>query len=290
MQRRVKHTAAEIKCIMKQLIEGVNYLHSQKIIHRDLKTANILVSNKGEVQIADFGLARRLNSMSGNYTPGMVTIWYRAPELLLGATKYTTQVDVWSIGCIMAELILGGPLFPGDKEFKQCDLIFKICGTPDERNWPNCKELPHFSVFVPSQHHERNLKNYMLSRRPGLDSKTLDFLDRLLALDPEKRLTCQQALEHDYFHSDPLPCDLKDMPRIQDECHITLIVNNKKKKESEKRQTEENKVLCKRNHNEIVEKKKFMMVNLLNLNPFHRSNPVSLIQVDILDSLLFLLT
>jgi len=250
-------STAQIKCIMKQLLEGMHYIHSENIIHRDIKSANILLNNKGELMIADFGLARNLNSLSGHYTSCVVTLWYRSPELLLGTKKYTTQVDIWSIGCIMAELILGTPLFPGDKEPRQCELIFQTCGTPNEKNWPGCTNLPYYSTYVPSnimEHHERTLKNYFLKQKPFLDSVTLDFLDKLLTMNPEKRMTAKEALEHEYFTMVPLPCSLPELGLSKyQECHITLMNTERKKRENQRKQDDSN--LRKRRYSEVNDKR-----------------------------------
>jgi serine/threonine protein kinase len=118
---RIKNTfsLAQLKCIFKQILEGVKYLHDNKIVHRDLKSANLLLNNKGEVNIADFGLARTMSSQpNAKYTYKVVTLWYRAPELLLGQSNYTSQIDMWSIGCIFAELLTGEVLFKGDTEYR----------------------------------------------------------------------------------------------------------------------------------------------------------------------------
>jgi serine/threonine protein kinase len=224
-----KFTTPQVKSIMKQLLEGVLYIHQKDIIHRDLKCANILVNSKGDLKIADFGLARNLNSLSGQYTTCVVTLWYRAPELLLGDKKYTTQIDMWSVGCIMAELILGRPIFPGDKELKQCELIFKTCGSPDEFNWPEAKGFPHYNTFAPNEFYPRCIKPYMKKHNPELDDLTLDLLDRLLSLNPDKRLKAKDALEHEYFKSEAIPTDLSGVLPSQ-ECHYTLLKNREKER------------------------------------------------------------
>lgn len=133
---------SEVKTLMLQLLSGVQCLHDNWIIHRDLKTSNLLMNNRGELKIADFGLARRFGSPLGYMTQLVVTLWYRAPELLLGAKEYTTAIDMWSIGCIFAEFISKEPLFPGRSELDQLSRVFKLLGAPNERIWPGCKELP----------------------------------------------------------------------------------------------------------------------------------------------------
>ncbi|XP_022735027.1 cyclin-dependent kinase G-2-like isoform X2 [Durio zibethinus] len=143
---------SEVKCLMLQLLEGVKYLHDNWVLHRDLKTSNLLLNNQGELKICDFGLARQYGSPLKPYTHLVVTLWYRAPELLLGARQYSTAIDMWSLGCIMAELLSKEPLFNGKTEFDQLDKIFKTLGTPNETIWPSFSTLPGVKVnFVKHQ-------------------------------------------------------------------------------------------------------------------------------------------
>ncbi|XP_057416218.1 cyclin-dependent kinase G-2 isoform X2 [Lotus japonicus] len=143
---------SEVKCLMIQLLEGVKYLHDNWVLHRDLKTSNLLLNNRGELKICDFGLARQYGSPLKPYTHLVVTLWYRAPELLLGAKQYSTAIDMWSLGCIMAELLSKEPLFNGRTEFDQLDKIFRILGTPNESIWPGFSKLPGVKVnFVKHQ-------------------------------------------------------------------------------------------------------------------------------------------
>lgn len=222
----------EIKCIMRQMIEGLKYLHENKIIHRDMKSANILLNNLGEVKIADFGLARQFaNTPQAYYTNKVVTLWYRAPELLLGSTNYNTQIDMWSVGCIFAELLTGEILFKGDKEPRQLELIYEICGSPTTENWPEVEKLEYFGTLGPKTKSERKILEVIKSKKPDLDTETMNFLDGLLILDPKKRLSADQALMHQFFKSDPLECSLKEMPKIDKECHDTLLRAKKTKRE-----------------------------------------------------------
>ncbi|XP_044494052.1 cyclin-dependent kinase G-2-like isoform X2 [Mangifera indica] len=143
---------SEVKCLMLQLLEGVKSLHDNWVLHRDLKTSNLLLNNRGELKICDFGLARQYGSPLKPYTHLVVTLWYRAPELLLGAKQYSTAIDMWSLGCIMAELLSKEPLFNGKTEFDQLDKIFRILGTPNEKIWPGFSKLPGVKVnFVKHQ-------------------------------------------------------------------------------------------------------------------------------------------
>lgn len=143
---------SEVKCLMLQLFEGVKYLHDNWVLHRDLKTSNLLLNNRGELKICDFGLARQYGSPLKPYTHLVVTLWYRAPELLLGGKLYSTAIDMWSLGCIMAELLSKEPLFNGKTEVEQLDKIFRILGTPNEAIWPGFSKLPGVKVnFVKHQ-------------------------------------------------------------------------------------------------------------------------------------------
>ncbi|XP_051122431.1 cyclin-dependent kinase G-2 isoform X2 [Andrographis paniculata] len=144
---------SEVKCLMLQLLGGIKYLHDNWVLHRDLKTSNLLLNNCGELKICDFGLARQYGSPLKPYTHMVVTLWYRAPELLLGAKQYSTAIDMWSLGCIMAELLSKEPLFNGKTEVDQLDKIFKILGTPSETIWPGLSKLPGAKVnFVKHKH------------------------------------------------------------------------------------------------------------------------------------------
>ncbi|CAD8079513.1 unnamed protein product [Paramecium primaurelia] len=224
-------TLPQLKCIFKQLLEGVKYLHESKIIHRDLKCANILMNNKGQVTLADFGLARTLSNMSNpKYTYKVVTLWYRAPELLLGQTNYNTQIDMWSLGCIFTELITGDILFKGDIEYRQMEKIYELCGSANEQNWPNCINLRLWEEFKPRRNYERlltkHIKELCQIYNKQIDQVTLDLIEQLLTLDPNKRLNATQALNHEFFKQDPKPCQQNEMPQFDKEFHETLMKND----------------------------------------------------------------
>jgi len=135
-------TESEVKCLLIQLLKAVSYLHDNWIIHRDLKLSNLLFNNHGQLKLADFGLARVYGNPLKNYTPKVVTLWYRAPELLLGTEQYSTALDIWAVGCIFGELLLNQPIFRGKSEIDQLEQIFKLLGSPNEKIWPGYSQLP----------------------------------------------------------------------------------------------------------------------------------------------------
>lgn len=140
--RKLKFTHAHVKRMAKQLLSAVAYMHECWVMHRDLKTSNLLYSNQdGQLKVCDFGLARTFSSATNNYTSWVVTMWYRAPELLLGTDSYNQAVDIWSVGCILAELILREPLFCGKNEMDQLEKIFAVLGNPSEQTWPGWLSL-----------------------------------------------------------------------------------------------------------------------------------------------------
>jgi len=132
-----------------QLLQGISYCHSHRVLHRDLKPQNLLVNLNGLLKLADFGLARAFGIPIRSYTHEVVTLWYKAPEVLLGTKFYTTSVDIWSIGCIFAEMLKGRALFPGDSEIDQLFRIFRTMGTPDELAWPGVSQLPDYKPTFP---------------------------------------------------------------------------------------------------------------------------------------------
>ncbi len=158
IDKRIALELPQIKCIMLQVLEGLLYLHSHGVIHRDIKGANILLDNHGRVKLADFGLARKFDRRDGrNYTNRVVTLWYRSPELLLGSEHYNEAVDMWSVGCLFAELLTLRPLFPGDREARQLELIYEKCGVPTENEWPGVALLRHYKESLPKKKCVRRL-------------------------------------------------------------------------------------------------------------------------------------
>ena len=184
----------QIKRIMLQMLEGICFCHSRRIMHRDLKPENILISEEQSVKIADFGLARAFQIPMRPYTNEVQTLWYRAPELLLGATEYSVGIDMWSAGCIFADLLRKGPLFRSNTEQGQLVEIMKVMGTPSEAVWPGVTQLRGYSTTFPTYH---RVDFHTLF--PEADQLCIDLMEKMLVLDPAARISAKQALKHAYF-------------------------------------------------------------------------------------------
>lgn len=185
---------ALVKSYLFQLINGIAFCHAHRVLHRDLKPQNLLIDRTGKLKLADFGLARAFGIPVRHYTHEVVTLWYRAPEILLGSKKYSTPVDIWSIGCIFAEMVMRNPLFPGDSEIDQLHKIFHALGTPTEEMWEGVSNLPDYSTRFPNWY-----KRHIGETVKNLDTQGLDLLSQMLIYDPEKRITAQGALSHPFF-------------------------------------------------------------------------------------------
>ncbi|KAI1116126.1 Pkinase-domain-containing protein [Nemania sp. NC0429] len=198
--------ASEIKTLLRQLASGVAYLHDRWILHRDLKTSNLLLDNRGRLKIADFGMARYVGDPPPpKLTQLVVTLWYRAPELLLGATSYGRPVDMWSVGCVFGEILTREPLLPGTNEVDTLTRIFELCGVPTDESWPGFRRLPNArSLRLPSKG-AATTGSVVRARFPLLTAAGSALLSGLLSLDPDARPTAKAMLQHEYFRQDPKP-------------------------------------------------------------------------------------
>lgn len=195
---------SEIKTLLLQLVSGVLYLHNTWILHRDLKTSNLLLNNRGVLKIADFGMARYFGDPPPKMTQLVVTLWYRAPELLLGTERYGTAVDMWSVGCIFGELLTKEPLLQGKNEVDELSKIFELCGIPTEDSWPSFRRLPNArSLRLPKNPVSQG--SVLRAKFPFLTSSGSELLISLLSLNPAKRPSAKEVSDHGFFKEDPKP-------------------------------------------------------------------------------------
>jgi cyclin-dependent kinase 12/13 len=208
---------SQIKYIFYQILSGMAYLHKCKIIHRDIKSSNILMNHKGEIKIGDYGLARRDSKVQNKqYTFKVVTICYRAPELLLGCRDYGPEIDMWSIGCVFCELLTGVVLFKeNNNEKDQLNKIFSICGTPDEKKWPGLTKLPLWEKLSQKTDYKNCLRENFKDTK-FVDDITFDLINKLLQLNPKDRITAEEALNHQFFKVEPNMCKAEDLPKIEE--------------------------------------------------------------------------
>jgi cell division cycle 2-like protein len=227
MDNKVIFSIDSIKCIMYQILKGIEYLHSNYIIHRDLKTANILIKNDGIVKIADFGMARKIKmlpSLNKAYTTNVCTIWYRAPELLLKESIYRTEIDMWSIGCVFAELLINKPIFGIDKNDTVAELeaIIKIIGSPSDVDLERYRAIngdDYINSVLPKEVYTNNLRKYIDDNRTEkINDESFSFLNKLLKFNPKQRYTIDEALKDPFF---------KDIKYLQNKKVLENEINNK---------------------------------------------------------------
>lgn len=204
---------SETKTLMLQICSATDYLHSNWILHRDLKTSNILMNNRGEIKLADFGMARYTGNPAPKLTQLVVTLWYRAPELLLGAEEYGFEIDIWSIGCVFAELITREPVFQGKNEVSQLSEIFNLLGMPSTKTWPDFRTLPNAKALHPLLDNKAIQSSKLNATKfPYLTSSGLRLLSSTLALNPDDRPTASDILTHPYFKENPRPKPKEMLP------------------------------------------------------------------------------
>ncbi|CAH2055063.1 unnamed protein product [Thlaspi arvense] len=232
----ITFTEQQVKCYMKQLLSGLEHCHNRGVLHRDIKGSNLLIDDDGVLRIGDFGLATFYDaSKRQEMTNRVVTLWYRAPELLHGVVEYSVGVDLWSAGCILAELLAGRPIMPGRNEVDQLHRIYSLCGPPSEEYWRKIR-LPSNQKHA----HHKPLPKYKRKVREVFKSfspQALSLLDTLLALDPSDRLTASDALMTDFFTTEPLACEPSDLPKYPP----TKEIDAKKRDEEYRRQREARK-------------------------------------------------
>jgi len=194
-----------VKCYMRQILEGLYDIHSCQLMHRDIKAANMLLNNKGQLFIADFGLIT--STTKGVFSNNVITRWFKPPEILMGSTNYGPEVDMWGVGCVLVEMLTGKPLFPGHDDHHQLELILSMCGTeavhkaksnpPDTPRNLAC--LPHFEKVVKENSKSTPSKIREAFRHFSNHPEVLDLLQRLLCVTPHDRITAHDALDHDFF-------------------------------------------------------------------------------------------
>ena len=205
---QVKFGLGEIKKIAQMLMNALYFIHSNKILHRDMKASNVLITKSGVLKLADFGLARaiHMSEEKQRYTNRVVTLWCRPPELLLGERDYGPPIDIWGAGCIIAEMWTRTPIMQGSTEQHQLTLISHLCGSICGEVWSGVEQLELYEKMTLAKGLKRRVKERLKSYVG--DAHALDLIDKMLLLDPKQRLDSDSALNHDFFWTDPMPCDI----------------------------------------------------------------------------------
>ncbi|EXJ76544.1 CMGC/CDK/CRK7 protein kinase [Cladophialophora psammophila CBS 110553] len=234
-----KLTPAHKKDLAKQMFDGLDYLHRRGVLHRDIKAANILISNTGQLKYADFGLARFYNkSRKLDYTNRVITIWYRPPELLLGETQYGPEVDIWSAACVFVEMFTKKAIFPGEGgELSQLDKVYNVLGTPTRSDWPGIVDLPWFELMQPV---DRRKRVFEAMFKDIFTPAGLDLVQKMFKYDPKKRPNAEQVLNHEYFTSEePLPEQPVELANVEGDWHE--FESKAHRRENDKREKERRK-------------------------------------------------
>jgi cyclin-dependent kinase 12/13 len=207
----IRFTQDHIKSWSQQLLQGVHYMHTNKVIHRDLKSSNLLVSKSGELKIADWGLARSWNSEMKRLTNKVITLWYRPPELLLGMMEYSPKIDMWSVGCIIAEMFRRSGFLKGSTEASQLELIFNTVGHPTDADWPDGKQTCRlWEKFLPQSGDPRlpnRISDCLRTNLPNpkwMTGNAVDLISNLMILNPSNRWSAEHALDSEYFFESPI--------------------------------------------------------------------------------------
>lgn len=216
----IRFTIDHIKSWSRQLLLGMHYSHTNKVIHRDLKPSNLLINQRGELKIADWGLARSWNREMKDLTNPVITLWYRPPELLLarGRVAYGPEIDMWSVGCIIMEMFRRSGFFRGANESSQLDVIFRTCGHPSEEDWPDLKTKYNlWSEYKPKDQHKVFASRLEAALTTGVTNPkwmtphAVTLVSNLLTMNPKKRWSSQEACVADYFFEEPAVKEAKDL-------------------------------------------------------------------------------
>ncbi|XP_042198020.1 cyclin-dependent kinase 18 isoform X2 [Callorhinchus milii] len=207
-----------VKIFMFQLLRGLSYCHKRKVLHRDLKPQNLLINERGELKLADFGLARAKSVPTKTYSNEVVTLWYRPPDVLVGSTEYSTQIDMWGVGCILYEMAAGRPLFPGSTVKEELHLIFRLLGTPTEDTWSGITFNEEFKANSFPYYRPQAIINHA----PRLDADGLDLFTNLLLYEAKQRISAEAALLHPYFMS--LGEGIHVLPDNVIRCEVVVLV------------------------------------------------------------------
>ncbi|KAJ2692845.1 negative regulator of the PHO system, partial [Coemansia spiralis] len=183
-----------IKILMFQMLKGIKYCHDMRVLHRDLKPQNLLINSRNQLKLGDFGLARAVGIPVNTFSNEVVTLWYRAPDVLLGSRSYDNAIDIWSAGCIMAEMYTGRPLFAGSSNDDQLLKIFRVMGTPSEATWPGVSSMANWKSNFPPYPPQR-LEQYL----PQMEPQAINLLKQLLVYEPSLRWDAGRCLTHPYF-------------------------------------------------------------------------------------------